>query len=163
MQKTILYKGVTIQVSDSGEIKINGRVKTPYLNKDGYPVISIKTSSGWRAVGVHRLVAMAFIENPNNLPQVNHKNYNRTDFSIENLQWISHADNVRYSINNYPDRNRQNNPNYGNHKLHTFYAQHPQIAKEKQGRKGKRNGRYKHGRYMQESATTIPDGSSELV
>ena len=156
--KTIEHKGVMIDVSEDGTIVWNGKVRKPHLNHDGYPVVSIQTDKGWRSISVARLVALAFIPNPNNYPEVNHINYNRQDFSISNLEWITHKDNVKYSVVNRPDLHGENNPNYGNRKLSAFYKEHPEIAKEKQGRPGKRNGRYKHGLYAAEKCNDYPQG-----
>lgn len=150
MFKEIEYAGTKVNVSDQGIVIWNGKERNHYLNADGYPVVSVKTEKGWRAIGVARLVAIAFIPNPNNYSEVNHKNYDRADYSIENLEWISHAENIRYSKENYPDKHGENNPNYGNNKLHEFYQSNPEVAKEKQSRPGKQNGRYKHGRYVKE-------------
>ena len=86
-------------------------------------------------------MAVAFIPNPNNLPEVNHKDYDRTNSNVDNLEWISHADNVRYSKCNMPDYHGKNNPNYGNKKLSKIYANDRRLAKEKQGRPGLANGR----------------------
>jgi hypothetical protein len=44
-------------------------------------------------ISVHTIVAKIFIPNPNNLPEVNHKNKNKTDNSVENLEWIKRRDN----------------------------------------------------------------------
>ena len=150
MEKTIIYQGAEILVNSNGVIIWNNKIRKHSINKDGYPVVSIETSKGWRNPTVHRLIALAFVPNPENLPEVDHINFNRADYSIDNLRWVSHADNIRHSINNYPDKHGENNPNYGNRKLSQFYKTHPEEAKQKQGRPGKQNGRYKHGRYMSE-------------
>lgn len=149
------YQGVNLAVLEDGEIYLNGKKRNHFLNADGYPCISLDIPSvGWRAVGVHRLIASAFIPNPNRLPEVNHKDYNRKNFEISNLEWITHADNVRYSQCNR-DTTGEKNPNFGNHTLHEKYAAHPELAKEKQGRPGTQNGRcrrismFKDGRLVE--------------
>ena len=157
MEKTILYKGVFITVDSNGTIIWNNKIRNHHENADGYPCVSINTADGWRQIGVARLIATAFIPNPDNLPEVDHINYNRKDFSVENLRWVSHAENVRHSVVNKPDMHGSNNPNYGNRKLSLFYQQHPEIAKEKQGRPGKQNGRYIDGRYMSEKCNDHPE------
>lgn len=48
----------------------------------------------------HRLIAIQFIENPNNLPEVDHKNHDRTDNRIENLRWVSSSTNHRNKTSN---------------------------------------------------------------
>ncbi len=55
---------------------------------------------------VHRLVATAFIPNPNNLPEVNHKDGYRRNNHLKNLEWMTHLDNIRHARKNclYPTR-----------------------------------------------------------
>ena len=145
--KTINYKGTEVTVSKYGEVYWDGKKRNWYYNTDGYAVVSIKikplkeNDKGWRSVGVHVLVALAFVPNPYNLSEVNHKDYNRKNPYFENLEWISHADNVRYSVCNKPDLTGRNNPNYGNKKLSERYKRDKQLSIEKQSRKGLQNGR----------------------
>lgn len=150
MYKSVFYMGAKIDVYENGTIVWNNTVRKHHYNHDGYPVVSIKTEKGWRSVSVARLIAIAFISNENNLPEVDHIDFNRKNFSVDNLRWISHKENVQRSVCNKPDITGSKNPNYGNRKLSQFYKEHPEISKEKQSRPGKRNGRYVHGRYVSE-------------
>jgi hypothetical protein len=54
----------------------------------------------WKAIAVHRLVALTYIPNPNNLPEVNHKDMNRGNNHYLNLEWTTHKANVQHSFNN---------------------------------------------------------------
>ncbi|OCA85237.1 HNH endonuclease [Pseudobacillus wudalianchiensis] len=67
-------------------------------NGRGYKVVSLKIKGirKWKKAYVHRLVAMAFIPNPTNLPEVNHKDENKENNDVCNLEWISRIDNVNY-------------------------------------------------------------------
>lgn len=60
-----------------------------HLDKDGYLKITIRGKSYF----IHRLIATAFIENPGNLPIVDHKNRNRQDNRVENLRWVTPKEN----------------------------------------------------------------------
>lgn len=113
-------------------------------NHDGYHVVSLKCELGWRSIGVHRLVATAFI--PRDDPdrnEVNHIDFNRKNNHYKNLEWVTHKENVAYSVNagRHPKFMGMDNPNYGNDVLSKKYKEHPELAKEKQSRPGKQNGR----------------------
>lgn len=140
--KYIDYFGENIGVSKNGKVFWNGAERNIYYNADGYAVCSIKLKEkGWRQVRVARLVAIAYIPNPENLPEVNHKDFDRTNSNVDNLEWISRKDNVRYSICNKPDMHGKNNPNYGNDKLSKIYSNDKELSRIKQGRPGLKNGR----------------------
>mgnify|MGYP001197023386 CR=1 FL=1 len=144
MWKEFIYEGNNILVSDTGDICRNGKPVIPSFSRDGYRRIFIRKENG-RGSGLRvcRAVAMAFIPNddPANKTEVNHKDYNRANDCVDNLEWISHGDNVRYSVKNKPDISGPNNPNYGNRKLSKRYAEHPEDALKYQSRKGTQNGR----------------------
>jgi len=97
------FKG--IQASNTGLIRSIKR-GFPYelkrfIDKKGYVRVSITNSEGkTRNKSVHRLVCMAFLPNPNNLPQVNHKDGNKTNNNVENLEWITNRDNALHAIRN---------------------------------------------------------------
>ena len=73
----------------------------PSKTKDGYLKVALRANNKAYYFRVHKLVAMTYLENPNNLPEVNHKDFDRTNNSLDNLEWISHEDNMLHSkINN---------------------------------------------------------------
>ena len=143
MKKHLELWGHHYEVTDDGRVFREGVEMPPHYNHDGYLVVTARTETGgYRAVGVHRLVALAFIENddPATKTEVNQKNYIRDDNHVDNLEWMSHADNIRYSVWRR-DISGEKNPNYGNHKLSEKYANDKELSKEKQGRPGLQNGR----------------------
>ena len=84
-------------VSDTGLVKgKKGQLMNPYLNKKGYVMVAVRCCSGL----VHRMVAECFIANPNNLDTVNHKDGNKLNNSVENLEWMSYSDNLRHAFDN---------------------------------------------------------------
>lgn len=68
-------------------------VKKPYLTKEGYCMIRLSKDGKSKATGLHRLVAMAFIPNPENKPEVDHIDGNPANNSVENLRWVTPTEN----------------------------------------------------------------------
>lgn len=141
--KKINYKGTEIEVHSDGTVVWNNSIRNHYPNKDGYIMVAIKTEKGWRGLGLHILMAIAFVENddPDNKTEVHHKDYNRANYAIDNLQWVTHAENVQLSKCNRPDYSGDKNPNYGNDTLAKRYKADKQFALNKQSRPGAQNGR----------------------
>lgn len=91
-------------VTDTGDVySINynhlGRIKKLKLKKEksGYVRIGLRKNSMSHFKNVHRLVAEAFIPNPENKPVVNHKNGIRDDNRVKNLEWCNQSENILYS------------------------------------------------------------------
>lgn len=69
------------------------------LDKDGYRIGVFYDSEGKRkTLKFHRLIAQTFIPNPNNFPEVNHKNGNKQDNDISNLEWVTTQQNVQHAF-----------------------------------------------------------------
>lgn len=89
-------------VSDSGQVwsMYHRRALKPSLDKYGYERVGLFDGHKACHRTVHRLVAQAFIPNPDNLPTVNHINEDKTDNRVSNLEWASIADNDNHGTRN---------------------------------------------------------------
>ena len=76
---------------------VENRNKT--RNGDGYLVVNLHKYGSSNVIPIHRLVAEAFLENPENRPTVNHKDGNKHNNSLTNLEWSSYADNNAHALN----------------------------------------------------------------
>ncbi|WP_063601257.1 NUMOD4 domain-containing protein [Clostridium coskatii] len=81
--------------SDGRIFRYNGRDLKTTLNK-GYVNVKLSKHSKVETFKVHRLVAEAFISNPLNLPQINHKDENKTNNNVDNLEWCTGKYNMNY-------------------------------------------------------------------
>jgi hypothetical protein len=94
-------------ITEEGKIyslKKNTRTRTPdnevlsHSNSKGYLQLTVTTPDGKKKQFVHRLVAMAFHPNPDNLPEVNHKDGDRQNNHKDNLEWCTRLYNIKHSI-----------------------------------------------------------------
>lgn len=101
--KEIDWSEGCLEVSDEGRIRSNmrdGRILKASQDKKGYLRIHLTINRKRHSLKVHREVARAFLDNPDNLPQVNHKDGDKTNNAVSNLEWISNKDNAQHAIEN---------------------------------------------------------------
>ncbi|MEG9208263.1 NUMOD4 domain-containing protein [Lactococcus garvieae] len=88
------------QVSNLGRVRSlhYGRIRilAQAENIDGYLVVNLCVNMNKKSLRVHRLVASAFITNPQNKPQVNHIDENKKNNQIKNLEWTTEKENSNY-------------------------------------------------------------------
>ncbi|UPI12194.1 hypothetical protein [Bacillus phage SBSphiJ2] len=100
--KHVVEHGDDYEVSNTGKIR-NVRTKKVLaedMNSNGYYRVYLYFNKKRKRYFVHRLVALAFINNPDQLTVVNHKNGNKLDNSAENLEWTTQSANIKHSYNN---------------------------------------------------------------
>lgn len=105
------YKGF-YQVSNKGRVRSvdrtikwrhnsfqyrKGRILAPTIDTAGYYVVGLHKESVGKIYIVHRLVAEAFIPNPDNFPIINHKDENKLNNVVENLEWCTYSYNTKYN------------------------------------------------------------------
>lgn len=126
-----------------------GRTCNLNTDADGYITVKLNSNGTSKTRRVHRLVYEAFCGHIGADIEIDHIDFDRANNAIENLQALTHTENVARTVlagRNYAAQNYMNgpsNPNYGNRKLSAKYSRDPELAKEKQSRPGDKNGRAK--------------------
>lgn len=135
------YEGL-YQVSNLGRVKSLERykktkyesfslfkeiIKKQQTNEKGYLKVTLANNKRRKTFFVHRLVAEAFLLNPNNLPQINHKDENKQN----NLIWVNEDGSIDYNKSNLEWCTNEYNCNYGSHKNNISHKlkRHPSICK----------------------------------
>ena len=100
------YEGL-YQVSNLGRVKSlnyrrtgKERILKPGTDKGGYLYVFLYKNGKQKPFSIHRLVAKAFIPNPNKKPEVNHKDEDKTNNCLTNLEWMTRKDNLNYGTHN---------------------------------------------------------------
>lgn len=92
-----------LEVSSEGRIKSNlrdGRILKATSDQKGYLRLRVTINRQKHSYKVHRLVAQAFVDNPQGRPQVNHKDGNKQNNRAENLEWVTNKDNAHHAMRN---------------------------------------------------------------
>lgn len=91
------YEGL-YEVSDSGLVRSvkTGKLRKPFFHKKKWLKVTLFKVGEKRHHRVHRLVAIAFIPNPDNKEEVNHISRVKTDNSVGNLEWMTGAENLKH-------------------------------------------------------------------
>ena len=103
------YEGL-YQASTFGRVRglkrcVGGRMQRAtilkqILHRDGYPKITLYKDHRSKHFQTHRIIAMTFIPNPDDLPQINHKDENKINNHVENLEWCTRSYNCKYGHRN---------------------------------------------------------------
>ena len=103
------FEGI-YQVSNIGRVKNSkGRIRSLKTNNKGYYIISLYKNNIEKTYLIHRLVAQAFLPNPNNLPEINHKD----EIKSHNMIWVNEDGSIDYNKSNLEWCDRKSNCNYG--------------------------------------------------
>lgn len=89
-----------VEVEDNGRVyqkPVKGKQMKQSVHTAGYKTVSLTKKGKTKTEFVHRIVAQAFLDNPNNLPFVNHRDEDRTNNFVENLEWCTVSYNSTYN------------------------------------------------------------------
>lgn len=101
MWKKFIYEGqeTDYSVSTEGEVR---KDTTNYIlsqsAQQDYKFVGLIINGKQKRMRVHRMVALTFIDNPDNKPYVNHINGNRSDNNVENLEWVTPSENTQHAV-----------------------------------------------------------------
>lgn len=90
------FEGLYWVTKNGDIINADGKTLKPYDNGYGYLMVDLKRNGVRKHARIHRIVAEAFIPNPNNLPEVNHKDENTHNNAANNLEWCTSSYNKTY-------------------------------------------------------------------
>lgn len=101
MFKNLIYNGITYTqfvINECGDIKNlkTNHVYKPTISYAGYLIVTLPDGQRGKvkSIRVHKAVAETFLPNPDNLPVVHHKDNNKTNPNLDNLEWVTYQDNT---------------------------------------------------------------------
>lgn len=99
------------EVSNLGNVRRKIQNLKSSISPHGYKTLSLSKNGKTITKLVHRLVAEAFIENHENKEIINHKDCNKTNNVLENLEWVTHEENMQHAVSNNRQRNQKGESN----------------------------------------------------
>ena len=162
-KNVIGYEGL-YEVSDKGNVRNVRRNTLLKLTKTYYGYIQVNLYKNGIRTGlrVHRLVAQAFLPNPDNLPEINHKDEDKTNNRVDNLEWCdrkynnNYGDRLEKSINKKIKNGYVNEENVGLSReeyMKKYYQEHKKELYEKNKERKKelrKNNREKYNEWQRE-------------
>lgn len=167
-----------ISVDDNGrkyEKPVSGKQMKQCLKNNGYKSVSLTKGGATKAFYVHRLVAEAFIPNPDNLPMVNHKDEDKTNNFLENLEWCTAQYNNTYGNKAKRQANKIRGIAHSNeHKkkitssLLKYYETHDsasigRISEKRKGVVGVRNGESVQFQSVKDAAIAVNGSRANIT
>lgn len=98
--KQVIKDYPNYEITTSGKVLSSykkGELLVPRISKNGYYYVNLYNENGRKTKKIHRLVAETFIPNPDNLPQVNHKDGNKLNNHVDNLEWCDGSYNMQHA------------------------------------------------------------------
>ena len=89
------------EISESGIIRNRETkaIKSQYVGSTGYYMVSFSYDGKSKPQRVHRLLGITFIDNPENLPEINHIDGDKLNYKLSNLEWVTHDENMKHAFN----------------------------------------------------------------
>ena len=120
MRRRIVEEFDNYRITEDGRVfNSYGKELSQQLSNSGYKQVTLRDASGaGHSRFIHRLLAVAFIPNPEHKPCVNHKDGNRLNNDLDNLEWCTHKENSRHAFNTgLATPHGCNGESHGRHKL----------------------------------------------
>lgn len=133
MKEIVAFPDYFITQQGSVESSRTGKILKGRLDKNGYLLVNLYKDRQSYTRKVHRLVAEAFIPNPDNKTQVNHKDGNKSNNHVINLEWSTQSENMRHAyrngLNHISDLQRKRTSEINKVKLKGAYTwSHPEYG-----------------------------------
>lgn len=129
------YEGLYV-ISNLGHIKSlkTGNLKKFTVAKNGYCVTTLYKNNQGKTCYIHRLIAIAFIPNPNNLKVINHKDGNKLNNCLINLEWCSYSQNNKHAFSSglktVSEANKKKFGEYASFRCKTSPPRRKKVVKE---------------------------------